>query len=90
MGTVHAHHSDLVYLRQLVGAGFDGIASARHELHGRVFTAASRTAVWTPPAIGAAVGMLSTRLMGKRRSMVMGGLIGGVVGLGAVAAWASE
>ncbi|MBZ5586070.1 MAG: hypothetical protein LAQ30_28545 [Acidobacteriia bacterium] len=92
MGTVHALESDFVYLRDLFAAGLDGLASARHELDGRVF-AAAKPAVWTTTVIGAAVGMLSTRAAGGRRSasnLAMGGLLGSIVGCGAGVAWTSR
>ena len=84
---------DFTYLKQLAGAGLDGIVSARHELPGGVFSPMSASAVWTPAAIGAAAGMLSARLVGRRASrysLAMGGLVGSAVGLAAAAAWASR
>lgn len=93
MGILRMVESDLVYARKMVGAGWDGIASARKELNGEVFTSASKAAGWTPTAIGAGLGMLSSHLIGKRRSassVAMGGLIGSVVGFGAGVAWGSR
>jgi hypothetical protein len=87
---VRSLKSDLSYLRQLVGAGWDGIASARQELNS---TSPRETAIWTPAAIGAAVGLLGPRLMGKRKSassLAMGGLVGSVLGFGAALAWSSR
>ena len=57
---------DLTYLKQLVGAGWDGIAFARHEMRDGVFSPPLETVVWTPTAVGAAIGLLSTQLSGKR------------------------
>ena len=93
MEIVHLRDSDFAYLKQLVQAGLDGIDSARNERDGRVFTPPLQTVVWTPAAIGATIGMLSTHLIGKRKSasrVAMGGLAGSVLGFGAALAWASR
>lgn len=81
------------YLKRLVGAGLDGISSARREFDGSLFAPASQAVVWTPTAIGAAVGMLGTRWIGNRKSpsnVAMGGLVGGAFGAAAAVAWASR
>jgi hypothetical protein len=81
------------YLKGLVAAGFDGIVSARHEITDRVYTPPSPTVLLTPTAMGAAVGALSARLLGKRKSgatLALGGLVGSIVGCGAALAWASR
>jgi len=91
MRTTHALEFDLTYLKQLIGAGLDGIESARREHAGGAF--ASRPAVWTPAAIGTTLGLLTTRLGGKRNSAsrtAWGGLVGGVLGVSAGLAWASR
>jgi hypothetical protein len=83
--------SDMAYLGGLVGAGLDGIASARLERNSPAF--ARPPLVFAPTALGAAVGALGTRLLGKRKSssnVVMGGLVGSMVGCGAAVAWASR
>ena len=93
METAHSLQSAQAYLKQLVGAGLDGIAAARHEFDGDVITSLLKTVVWTPAAIGTTIGMLTTRLAGNRRSAswtALGGLVGGVLGLGAGLAWASR
>ena len=93
METVHSLESNLAYLKQLVGAGLDGIDSARHELDGGVFTSPLQAVVWTPTAIGATIGILSTRLIGNRKSassVAMGGLAGSVLGFGAGLVWTSR
>ena len=93
MEIVHTVKSDLAYLGRLVGAGLDGIASARHEVDGGAFTPASKAAVWTSTAIGAAIWMLSGGLVGNRRSasnVAVGGLVGSVLGFGAGVAWGSR
>jgi hypothetical protein len=93
METVHSLESNLAYLKQLVGAGLDGIGSAWQELDGGVFTSPLQTVVWPPTAIGATIGMLSTQLIGNRKSarrVAMGGMAGGVLGFGAALVWASR
>ncbi len=93
METVHALESQVVYAKRLMQAGWDGIASARHEGNGTVFRSSSKLAVLTPTAIGAALGVLGTRHVANRRSrssMAAGGLIGSALGLGAAIAWASR
>ena len=91
MRTTHALEFDLTYLKQLIGAGLDGIESARREHAGGEF--ASRPGVWTPAAIGTTLGVLTTRLAGKRKSAsrtAWGGVVGGVLGISAGLAWASR
>jgi hypothetical protein len=92
METIHSQ-STQAYLKQLIGAGLDGIESARHEFDGGVIASPLRPAVWTPAAIGTTIGVLTTRLAGTRRSAsrtAWGGFVGGVLGLGAGLAWASR
>jgi hypothetical protein len=92
MGTVHSIGSNLAYLKQLVGAALDGIDSARHELNCGVYTSPFQAVVWTP-AIGATIGMLSTRLIGNRKSassVAIGGLVGSVLGFAAGLVWTSR
>ena len=93
MESVRTLKSDITYIKQLAGAGWDGIASARRELDGDVFTSPLQTVVWTPAAVCATIGMLSPRLIGNRKSassVAMGGLIGSVLGLGAALVWSSR
>jgi hypothetical protein len=92
MPSLRSLESDLAYVRELLGAGADGIASARRELAGRVFTPPLHPAAWTPAAVGATVG-LTARLMSKRNSrssVAMSGLVGTVLGFGAALAWTSR
>jgi len=83
---VHTLQSNVAYARELARAGWDGIASAHR--------AAPRfnRLLWTPAVIGGALGALSTRLSGKRKSasVAAGGLVGSIVGCGAALAWASR
>jgi len=84
---------DVGYLKKLVGAGWDGIASARQEMRGGVFSPPLETAVWTPAAVGAAIGLVGTRFLVKRKSAssaAVGGLVGSIVGCGAAIAWSSR
>ena len=93
METVHSLQLDLTYLKQLIGAGLDGIETTRREIDGGVFASPSRPEVWKPAAIGTTIGVLTTRLAGNRKSAsrtALGGLVGGVLGLGAGLVWASR
>jgi hypothetical protein len=92
MQATRGFEPDLAYLRTLIGAGLDGISTARHELGGGVFRPPLTAGVWKPVAIGATVGALGTRLTGSRKagSIAVGGLVGCVVGFGAVLAWTSR
>ena len=90
MSVLRELESELRYAKNLVAAGRDGIASARHEFDGRMLSTASKTAVFSPAAIGAGLGLLSSGLRRNGRSAsrrAMGGLVGGVIGLGAAVAW---
>ena len=92
MARIRSLQSDLAYVKELLGAGADGIASARRELAGPVFRPPLHAAAWTPAAVGATVG-LTTGLIGKRKSassVAMGGLVGSVLGFGAAMAWTSR
>lgn len=93
METVHSLKSNLTYLKHLFGAGLEGVGSARREIDGRVFTSPLRPVVWTHAAIGAMIGVLSTRVIWNRKSasrIATGGLVGSVLGLCAGLAWASR
>lgn len=83
---------DLSYLGTLIGAGWGGIASERRESNGPIFSPPLKTATWTPAAVGATIGALSTRLTGNRkaRSIAVGGLVGSLLGVGATVAWTSR
>ena len=83
---------DLTYLKTLIAAGVDGVASASQERGDHVFTPPLREVVWAPAAIGATVGALGTRMTGNRKpsGIAVAGLLGGLVGLGAALAWASR
>ena len=91
MRTTHALEFDLTYLKQLIGAGLDGIESARRDQAGGII--ASRPGMWMPAAIGTTLGVLTTSLAGKRKSAsrtAWGGLVGGALGIGAGFVWASR
>ena len=83
---------DVDYLKSLVASGLDGIASAKGELDGPVFTPPLKSTVWPAVAIGATVGALGTRLGGNRRapSLAIGGIVGSLVGFVAALAWTSR
>ena len=91
MRTTHAPEFDLTYLKRLIGAGLDGVESARREHVGR--ESASRPGVWTSAAIGTTLGVSTARLAGQHKSAsrtAWGGFAGGVLGISAGLAWASR
>ena len=93
MGTTHTLEADLAYVKQLIGAGWAGIASARRQTDSGEFMPPPKTAPWMPTMLGAALGMLGARLVAKRRhasGVAMGGMVGSIVGFGAAMAWASR
>jgi hypothetical protein len=92
MESVRPRESDRGYFRTLIGAGMDGIATARREQPGGIFQPSLYTAVWPPLAIGATVGALGGRLSGKRKgsTIAVGTLVGTAIGIGAALAWASR
>ena len=93
METSHSLQLDLSYLKQLIGAGLDGIETARREIDAGVFVSPSRPHVWKPAAIGTTIGVLATRSAARRKSAsrtALGGLVGGALGLGVALAWASR
>jgi hypothetical protein len=93
MASVHAKESEIGYFKDLVGAGWEGVAEVRRELGGRVFERQSKPSVWTPAAVGCAVGVLGTGMFKNRRSapsLAIGAIVGSVVGLTAAGAWAAR
>jgi len=84
--------SDAGYVRDLVGAGWAGIDSARRDSGEPWMTPAFKRTVWLPIAIGTAVGVAAaySKSSRKTRYAVLGGLLGSVVGFGAGVAWASR
>src|ERR1041384_5882406 len=81
MDLVSARQSDFVYMGRLVGAGLNGVFAPR-----------PGTAVWAPTAIGATIGILSSRWSKDRSSvsrMAAAGFAGTVLGLGVALAWKS-
>ncbi len=78
--------SDIVYVGHLIGAGWQGAAGVRPQR-------LSESGLWTPAAVGAALGALSVRAFGKRQTaftVALGGVVGTIVGCGAAVAWASR
>jgi hypothetical protein len=93
MVNVHAVETGIGYWKDLVGAGWQGVTGARKEMGGRVFVHRSKPAVWTPAAVGCAVGLLSTGMFRNKKSapaLAVGGLVGSVVALTAAGAWAGR
>jgi hypothetical protein len=80
--------SDIAYVGQLIGAGWQGATRVRTRPDGP-----REAGLLTPVAIGAALGALSVRAFGRRKSastVAIGGMIGTIVGCGAAVAWASR
>ncbi len=85
--------SELDYLKQLAGAGWNGIADAQREMKGPVFAPSPADTIWRPAAVCAGIGMIGGRLTGKRNStyrVAIGGVIGGILGSTAALAWTSR
>jgi hypothetical protein len=76
--------SNLTYLKQLAGAGLEGIESTRREIRPSV-------PGWAPVAIGVVIGVLGATITGRRKASktAIGGLVGSIVGFGAGLAWTS-
>jgi len=92
MAGLDSRKSDFAYLKDLVGAAWDGISAARGEMQGSVFTPPLQNSVWRPVSIGAGIGMLGA-VATKRKSaarLAMGALAGGAVGFGVALASASR
>lgn len=80
--------SDMTFLRDVVGAGLEGVGSAFKKTEGKPLWPATLDVV-APTVAGAAIGILSACLRGKRRSglsLAVGGLVGSALGF----AWASR
>ncbi len=80
--------SDIAYVGHLIGAGWQGATRVRARPDGPL-----EAGLLTPVAIGAALGALSVRVFGRRKSastVALGGMIGTIVGCGAALVWASR
>jgi hypothetical protein len=85
--------SDITYIRTLTKAVLDGITTVPETTADRASTPVLTTAVWTPTAIGAAIGALSAGLAKKHRyayRAAAGGFLGSAIGFGAGVAWQSR
>ena len=85
--------SDIIYIGYLTRAVLEGITSAPEVTACRAFTPVLTAAVWTPMAIGAAIGVWSARLSRKNRPaywVAVGGLLGSALGFSASIAWTSR
>ena len=81
--------AELDYFWRLMAAGWEGATSTREKSAGRP----PARALLAPATIGAGIGALSASLRRTHRtgsSVAMAALLGGAVGLGAGAAWASR
>jgi hypothetical protein len=93
MKTSPSLKSDLTYISCLTRAVLDGITSAPGGTNGWTSVPISTTAVWTPTAVGAAIGLLTAGLSGRHKpgyKVAAGGLVGSAVGFGAAMAWISR
>jgi hypothetical protein len=93
MRTPPSLKSDLTYTRCLFEALLDGVTSAPKGTASRVVTPITSGSIWTPAAIGAAIGLLSAGLRRTPKSgyrVAVSGLVGGALGFGAGAAWVSR
>ncbi len=91
METSRRIKSDLNYAKQLVGAGWEGVASARKDAP--LFAPPLLNSAWLPMAAGAAVGIAGTRWAAKRKDasgLAVAALVGTIVGFGVAVAWASR
>ena len=85
--------TELYYLRELAGAGLDGIAAAHRQFQGRVFETAPNGRAWKPAAVCAGIGIVSGGLVGRRgdrSSVAVGSLVGSLVGSAALLGWTSR
>ena len=85
--------AELDYLRQLAGAGWNGINAARQDFEGPVFEIPKAGNLWTPAAVCAGIGLMSGKLLAKRQDRSTAaerGLLGGLVGSTAMLAWSSR
>jgi len=92
MEFIRARQPERGYLRTLIGAGFEGIASAKREAGGRILAQPVKTIAWKPAAVGATAGALGARLTGNRKpsAIAAGAFVGGLVGFSAILAWTSR
>jgi hypothetical protein len=93
MKTPPSLESDITYIRYLTKAVLDGVTAAPKGTADRPFTPVLTGAVWTPTAIGAAIGVLSANLSKRHRSgyrVALRGLVGSALGFGAGVAWTSR
>jgi hypothetical protein len=85
--------SEVVYVRNLVEAGVDGVTTAWKADVDRSFTPALTSALW-PAAVGGGIGVLSICLASSRprgeHRVATGGLIGTALGFGVGVVWASR
>ena len=93
MKTSPSLKSDITYFNCLTRAVFDGITSIPGGTGGSTSDPVSATAVWTPAAVGAAIGVLTAGLSGRHKPgylVAAGGLVGSAVGFSVGVAWTSR
>lgn len=93
MRTSQLLKSDITYLRRLTEAVLDGITSAPAGTTDRPVTPVMTASLWTPTAVGAAIGAIIASLSRRQTSgyrVAAGGLVGSALGLGAGVAWTSR
>src|SRR4051812_43084135 len=82
--------AEMVYFKQLADAGWNGVTAARREFTGPLIKTGT---MWRPAAMGAAIGIVGSRLTGSRRgksATAMAGLAGGAVASAVLMAWTSR
>jgi hypothetical protein len=90
---MHRNALKLVDVRQLAGAGWQGLTSVPQEPNAPLFTPRWTNLAWTSAAVGAATGVIAARVAAKRKgksSLAIGGAIGSVLGLSVGTAWSTR
>jgi hypothetical protein len=85
--------SDFAYLTYLMKAVLEGVTAGPKEIAAPRSTPVLSAAVWTPTAIGAAIGAVGAGFMRRRSSgyrAAVGGLLGSALGFGAGVGWISR
>ena len=84
--------SDITYVNCLTRAVLDGITSVPRGTRGSSLAPVAEAAVWTPTAVGAAIGFLTASLRGRHNGYMVaaGSLVGSAVGFGVGVAWTSR
>jgi hypothetical protein len=93
MNTLSSLKSDLTYIAYLTKAILEGLTTAPQCAADRAWAPVLTAAVWTPTAIGTAIGILGASFSRRNRSgykVAVGGLLGSALGFGAGVSWTSR